>query len=152
MGWKDISPALRPVLTDATEWTVELELRSMPYECWRCHTVADVPLFLHLGCCTFVEDVFTIVDGPLMGYLRELLSQIDTRLAAPIKPRRSRTLATTCLSHGCPGCDALFGAFPLNDATVEIFTEGTLPRQTLVARCTRPALEWWTLNGFRSNA
>lgn len=55
------------------------------------------------------------------------------------------------MSLGCASCDAIYGAFPLSEDYVALEAADELRSLPIMGRWERPVIEWWVLEGLRSN-
>lgn len=149
MAWADVVPGCRVLLNRAVGETVVLVVRGLARECWKCATVAIVPVVLHPRGAAEEFSVMEALEGDLLVMLREYLVEVGHPVAATIKPRFSKTVGELYLSHGCPACDALFGAFPLGEDVTQM--RSPVQDWPVVAEVERPLLEWWAWNCNRDN-
>ncbi|WP_175400023.1 hypothetical protein [Tsukamurella pseudospumae] len=134
----------------------------MPYECWRCNEKCLVPWLVHTRYWNadgrkHQHDSEMITSEKALPYIQEFLhTSGDKEYAQTIMPRRSKTMRTTYLSHGCRRCDALFGDFPLGDTWFDEFVMkwGTEPVEVsksklpVIATLDRPYLEWAAMSMY----
>ncbi|KXP08738.1 hypothetical protein [Tsukamurella pseudospumae] len=152
----------RFVLNELSEYRFPITLRGMPYECWRCNERNLVPWLVHTrywnvdgGKHQF--DTEMITSEKALSYIQEFLQAAgDTQYLPTIKPRYSKTMRATYLSHGCRACDALFGDFPLGDTWFDEFVmqwghepvEVSLSKLPVIATLDRPYLEWAAMSMY----
>ncbi|MGH3647566.1 MAG: hypothetical protein ACRDTM_10380 [Micromonosporaceae bacterium] len=92
-----------------------ITVRAVPYGCWRCGAEDYAVACLHEEESTGPYEVVYTSDPLPLTYARHLLALAGHEQAATIRPRRSKTRGDTYLSNGCLRCDALFGAFPVDE-------------------------------------
>lgn len=151
MAWADITNSLRAELNEAASSHIVVVIRGAPYECWRCQAANEIPLVLHLDELTRQDCCFPVHHPSVLPYMAELLQMVSHPAASVVKPRYSKSVGHRYLSLGCSSCDALFGMFPLSEEYVDYAVEDRISSLPIMARLERPALEWWTLEGVRSN-
>lgn len=151
MTWNDVALSLRGFLNEAAVRKVTVVVRGTDYACWKCETTNHVPLVVHLDELTRHDDCFPIDAEPVLPYITELLAAVGHPAASTVKHRYSRSAGHRYLSLGCIACDSLFGMFPLSEEYLHYAVEDRIGDLPVMAQLDRPALEWWTLEGVRSN-
>lgn len=122
-----------------TRSQVNVCVRALPQECWRCHTASLALGVVHAA--DHPSSAIRTAQGPELEYVRDLLVLAGSPLAATVKPRYSRSLRCSYTSSGCAHCDALFGAHFIHERVTEIQAAGAVETMPLVAYLSRPSLE-----------
>lgn len=165
VGPPEPMPIARSMTQEAIHTDITLTIRGFRRECWKCHHQALVPYVLHTE--HWQPDPTSAQGDPsmlsceqspsLLVYIKELLGYTGhSVLSGTIKPRRSKTVDASYLSHGCPECDALFGEFPLQEDWFDIIDrwhDGADIDNELceIVTTPRPVLEWLLLAAERDH-
>ncbi|QKD80091.1 hypothetical protein [Actinomyces marmotae] len=148
---RSLTQAARALLHEFADEQIPLVVRGVEWPCWRCHSTTWVPALIHVDGFTDIYSVIRAVSDLRLSYLRECLILCGSPLAHTIKTRHSKR-AGYYLSHGCPNCDALAGAFFLDEAITEALVNNTVGRLPLIAAFRRPNLEYLLLAADRDNS
>lgn len=145
-----LTQTAQELLREFTNEQIPLVVRGVEWRCWRCHSSNWVPALIHIEETTDVYSVIQAVSGPCLAYIKECLVLAGSSLGRTIKPRRSKS-AGCYLSHGCPRCDALAGAFYLNESLIEAFAGDGVGSLPVLAAFKRPNIEYMLLTAKRDN-
>lgn len=146
---------------------IALTLRSMPYSCWRCGCLNQVPWLVHVDSWQpdarrHQTDLDMLTAEHSLPYIVQFLTEVggETQLTRSIKPRYSRSRRERYLSHGCVDCDAILGQYPLSDhwlnehvmswqsAGGSLSSAQALADLPVLGVATRPYLEWLALGTY----
>lgn len=130
---------------------IPLVVRGVEWECWRCYSTNWVPALIHVDGFTGIDSVIRAVSGLHLAYLQECLILCGSPLVHTIKIRHSKR-AGSYLSHGCSKCDALAGAFFLDEAITEALVANAVGSLPMIAAFRRPNIEYILLAADRDNS
>lgn len=145
-----LTQTARELLREFADEQIPLIVRGVEWQCWRCHSTNWVPVLIHVEGFTGVYSVIHAVSGLCLEYVRECLALFGSSLAQTIKIRRSKS-AGSYLSHGCPHCDALAGAFFLNESLTEVLAADRVEGLPVLAAFKRPNIEYVLLAAERDH-
>jgi hypothetical protein len=141
----DLASTANRLAIDLTQQLLPLVFRGVNWRCWRCGASSLAVIALHVDGYADIDGTVAAVEGDALDYVRERLSVTGDPLAEAIKPRWSQSLRSRYLSNGCAHCDALFGAWPLNEKLANVLASDAIESLPVVSVQSRPALEWLLL-------
>jgi hypothetical protein len=124
--------------------TVAVGLAVLSENCWRCGALNRPVVGVAVAepwaweLAGFGEHLveYEVLGEPLSLLVDEVL---QTRLqTGPIKLRRSRTRGEPYWANGCRDCDAIFGAFPLQEALNDALADAVEVAQLVAATVDMP--------------
>ncbi|WP_194947951.1 hypothetical protein [Actinomyces trachealis] len=136
------------LLSEFTHEQIPLVVRGVEWQCWRCHSTTWIPALIHVDGFTDIYSVIRTVSGLHLAYLQECLALSGSPLAHTIKTRHSKR-GGSYLSHGCPSCDALAGAFFLDEAVTEALVDNKVGDLPSITTFRRPNIEYILLTADR---
>jgi hypothetical protein len=126
--------------------TIALRVLTLTRTCWsrRCARPTVCVVGLRPQLPARVDPLAWNVDRTSLAWLKPLLADAGQQpLAESIKSRWSRTEGARYLSNGCQHCDALQGAFPLDEDVAEAVQDGGVDALDTAATVQASSLDWW---------
>lgn len=149
---RQASTEAQAVISRAWRLSTEITVRAVPYECWKCGAADFAVACMHMEDFTGPYDVVYTSNELPLAYARYLLIAAGHQQAYTIKFRRSKTMRQSYLSNGCLRCDALFGAFPVDEVVTSYAASDALGTLPALATVTRPQAEWSLLSGLQDDS